>query len=71
MWKTCTPLEYALADSIYGSSVSKQSDYMQKIYNPFTLEELETMAPNLPLEQILAEPIAAGAEFSSFPCRIG
>ena len=60
-------LEYALADSIYGSSVSKQSDYMQKIYNPFTLEELETMAPNLPLAELLAEPIAAGAEIFLVP----
>lgn len=55
-------LETELSGSVYGSSVQKQEDYLQKIYNLYTLEQLEALTPNLPMAQILAKPLAAGAE---------
>lgn len=54
--------EYDIAGSIYGSSVTKQADYLLKTYNLFTPEELAALAPNLPIAEVIAKPVAAGAD---------
>lgn len=54
--------EYAMAGSIYGSSAQRQPDYMQKIYNPVTLQDMEAIGPNLPIADWLRRPLEAGAD---------
>jgi len=62
-------LETRIAEVALGTQASLAPDYYETIYNPMTLEELETLSPNYPIADILEPYTAAGVERFNLPDR--